>query len=371
MKQELFNEYFYTFDIIGNENKDLLNKTASFDCYGYYSNGTEADSYIKNFDTNTGLNVKFHKIDSEGNEYRFLGWSTQRVTELDSSDDKISNILIDGKIGNKANNFNVYDKNHITEISIANDTTLYAVWEPVLKGNISVDRMLGNLTFNDGTHPVTSASNITSFDGIPNLQVIAKPGEQCRYRVATVGRSVVEIQVEFDTNMTNMYDLSGPWNDNLNPFSNISADGDYPLKSDQTKHSLNRKITVIANSITGVNVGSQSRKFYIPQYLGTSHSYNGNEGVTRYSLDINLSQFSYFWKTFKGDDTEKAGAHVTIYTTTSSGTGGGGGNPTPTPPGGGGGDPTPIPPGGDDDYDDEQIVSTLDELRSRLKIRLQ
>ena len=58
LNQELFNEYFYEFDITGNENKDLLNNIVIFDSYGKYSNTSDPD---RNYDADTGINRIFRK----------------------------------------------------------------------------------------------------------------------------------------------------------------------------------------------------------------------------------------------------------------------------------------------------------------------
>lgn len=343
LKQELFNEYYYEFDIIGNTNTDLLNKSVIFDAYGKKSKTDPS----KNYDNATGLNYTFRKSDEQGNKYRFCGWSLEKGQI--SAD---YNVTIDGITNN---NFDVYDvsKNNKT-IKVANDLTLYAIWEPELTLNVHLYRKLGGSTKISGS--LTNANQATvKAKGIP--EVMIKPGEEGRYLVTlnslhkgTVpvtndsGELVylyrpIDVEVTFDSVMTGIYAANNiAIKDNLNIIT--SADGSEPMLETS---SLNRKIT-------GIKDSSLSRNFHVPLYLGTTiaetYGYPSFKS-DGYDLNITASRYSNFHKGI-----ETVTAEFKIKTTASSS--GGGEEPEPGP-----GPIEPTPP-----------TNTLDELRTKLKIKL-
>lgn len=275
------------------------------------------------YDSN-GENAKYTKTDDKGVVYRFLGWSLNKdATEPDSS-------LI------------VYDAGRAVNYRVYDDTTLYAVWEPVLIINFNLDRTLGNLNFSDGSSPDGNAANIRASSGTQYVSTIAKPGEQCNYSITFKGRIPADAYTSFDPKITDIYTHSGSWTDNLNPSTGY---GDptvgYEDLIESQQHGLDRHIIINNNYI--------QRKFYVPQYLGTKQSYETSIDITQYSALFEITQPSFYYKYVynKLEQVEIAG---TIYITTSKSTGGPDG-------GGGGGDPTPV-------------ISVLDELRAKLKIRL-
>ena len=356
LKQELFNEYYYEFDIIGNTNTDLLNKSVTFDAYGKKSNTNP----LQNYDNATGLNYTFRKSDEQGNKYRFCGWSLEQGQI--SAD---YNATIDGITNN---NFDVYDvsKNNKT-IKVANDLTLYAIWEPELTLNVHLYRKLGGSTKISGS--LTNANQATvKAKGIP--EVMIKPGEEGRYLVTlnslhkgTVpvtndsDESVylyrpIDIEVTFDPVMTGIYAANNiAIKDNLNIIT--SADGSEPMLETS---SLNRKIT-------GIKDSSLSRNFHVPAYLGTTIAEaNGYPSFKAegYDLNITASRYSNFHKGI-----ETVTAEFKIKTTKNGTSGGGTGTGTGgtgTGGSGGGTGSTPTNPSG--------IGTTLDELRTKLKIKL-
>ncbi len=265
-----------------------------------------------------GENSKYIKYDSlTETTYRFLGWSlSPDATEPDS--DLIS-----------------FVSSHKTTYRIYDDTTLYAVWEPVLIANVTLKRSLGDLVFSDGSYPNGEAKNVRASSGTQNVEVIAKPGEQCYYTIITKGKNGLTAGVAFDTKITDIYDNDGIWKDNLNP-PEPSYVYDTILNANC---GLNRIIIVDSNNVT--------RKFHVPQYLGTEQSYVTSKGVNQYTVLFEIAQNSYFYQTVYGT-AEQAEVQGTIYITTNKG-------PTPTPPG-----PGPGP----------SVLSVLDELRAKLKIRL-
>ena len=234
-----------------------------------------------------GENSKYTKVDSNGTTYRFLGWSLNpNATEPDRD-------------------FDVFNPNRKTTYTIYNDTTLYAVWEPVLQANFEIDRTLGNITFNDGTKPVTNLPALNSSKGEQTMSVIIRPGEQGFYKIDSTGSNNLTFKIAFDTRITDIYthgDSDSEWRDELNP----STHEDF--QSGQG-HGLNRQITGVKNF---------TRKFHIPQYLGTDRSYDTsnpdktNVPINKYVAVAVLSQPSYYHNTVYGTD-EQIIVNINIY----------------------------------------------------------
>ena len=270
-----------------------------------------------NYDTN-GENGKYIYYDEDTETtYRFLGWSLNPdATEPDSD--------FIGFISGHKTSYRVYD-----------DTVLYAVWEPVLITNVTLKRTLGDLTFSDGSKPKSTASNVRASSGIQTVEVIAKPGEQCYYQIVTKGKDAITAGIAFDSKIIDIYTHEGIWKDNLNPNTGTGEE----LNS---ACGLDRKINISSSNII--------RKFYIPQYLGTTQSYDSSKGITVYKVLFEIAQDSYFYRTAYGK-AEQAEVLGTIYITNKKVT------PDPDP------DPTPSP-------SPDPVISVLDELRAKLKIRL-
>lgn len=287
-------------------NFNILNGLTPASLPNYEQQIEKIDAY-GTYDSN-GKNNKYAKDDADGTEYRFLGWSlSPTATEPDSD-------------------FIVYSGSHKSTYRLYDNTTLYAVWEPILSANISIDRTLGNLTFKDGTHPKTSVSGVIASDGLQELSVIIKPGEQGKYSITTTGSDNIYIGSEFDTRITDIYTHPGTWTDNLNP----STLEDLILGQG---HGLNRAFKV--SSVI------ETRKFYIPQYLGTPQSYSTSIGVTEYTFNLLIQQDSYYYR-YLGTK-EEIPVQATIYIVADKVT-----------------DPSVVTP----------VISVLDELRTKLRIRL-
>ncbi len=234
-----------------------------------------------------GENKLYTKVSSDGTYYRFLGWSLNpNATEPDSD-------------------FDVFNPNRKTTYTIQNDTTLYAVWEPVLQANIETSRTLGNLTFEDGTKPITNLPALNSSKGEQSMSVVIRPGEQGFYRIDSTGSNNLTFKIAFDTRITDIYtqgDSDSEWRDELNPSTHED------LTSGQG-HGLNRQITGIKNF---------TRKFHIPQYLGTDRSYETsnpdktNVPINKYVAVAVLSQPSYYYNSVYGKD-EQIIININIY----------------------------------------------------------
>jgi hypothetical protein len=248
----------YTFKIDGTKTPVGTSQTVqtnTIDAYGTW-------------DSQSGLNENYTKTDGNGVTYRFLGWNTDKnATE-------------------PLEKLSITNKDRQTSVTEYDNTTLYAVWEPVLSVDITLNRTLGNLS----STTTTSLTDVTNSSSNKTLTTVIKPGEQGYYTISTPNDNV-SISVTFDSQMTKMYDDStARWYDTLNPASNITKDGDSnPVGIKTPTQSLNRVLKTISNE-------SITRKFYVPQYLGTSSSYTENQGVYVYDVTYTITGAkSYFY----------------------------------------------------------------------------
>lgn len=293
LSSTIYDSYYgYTFNIAGGTTGEVAGlqttQVNSIDAFGTY-------------DAN-GINSKYKMSGNNGVEYRFLGWSTNKNAK--EPDENLSVYLPSTGL------YNIY-----------NNTTLYAIWEPVLTVDFNLSRTLGQLSYEDGTYPKDSIRGLTSSSGNNTVDVILRPGEQGQYTINTYNNSTV--RVAFDTKITDIYTHDGIWKDGLNP--STSED----LVENQG-HGLDRQFTT--NNVQSI------RKFYLPQYLGTENSYASSIGVSRYNVLWSVYQDSYYYKTLNGGK-EEIEIKGTIYLSK---------NKEPGSP----------------------IETVFDDLRTKLKIRL-
>lgn len=340
LKQELFNEFSYNFNIIGTENVDLLhnsltlnsssklkNRQTTLDCYGYDT----LNDYLNNFEHENGINYTITRIDDNGQTYRFLGWSLDKEAKVPDVNTSTEPKHIDGY----PVNLDVYSAEHSKEIKIANDTTLYAVWEPVLQSSVEMKRTLGDLKFKDGTLPLSKAESLTAATTAagsnPTLQLIIKSGEQAGYRASIRGKEERTFKINFDPTIIDIYNNGSKnslWYDELNIVNSENID---ELQDNSQKQSLNRLVKFAPNLL--------DRKFHIPKYLGTENSYITSIGKTQYDAAIEIKQPSYFWYTFKGGKDEVINLDADIYLVLDNNVTPPGPGPDPDP------DPDPPTPG--------------------------
>ena len=347
LKQELFNGYYYEFDIIGNINKDHLNHTAVIDAYGAYSNTSTPSN---NYNANTGLNVVYNKGDGNGGLYRLSGWSTNKgaiYPDYAVTIDGIKNINLD-----------TFDAlNNANTIKICNDTVLYAVWEPVLQMNAELTNTVTNAKAKSGTLTDASQENMRR-NGLPTLAI--KPGQGARYVIflrgenkATVGsrHEPINLTIEFDELITGIYDIQNKnLHDNLNQISSDDTDDPYETMTLNTTN-LNRQFVKQADS-------SIIRKFNLPLYLGTTRATElGYPSFKEdgYTLDITASRYSNF---YKGDEVVTAKFILDINSNSSSGSGSDSGNGS----GSGSGSSSEIDPG-------QGPRPIIGEFRTNLRIK--
>lgn len=277
----------YTFNITGGTTVDSLPN--------YSAQRNTVDAYgtvIEN-----GLNTLYKKSSE-----RFCGWSLTNSSGRGEPDWE----------------FSTYNPNRKTEYTIHDNATIYAVWEPILSiDRFSLDRVLGNKQFKDGSKPKTSSSNITATTPLTESIVsnILKPGEQGRYNITTHNNGL-EVEVIFDSRITDIYK-----NDSLKDSLNPSTAED--LEAEQLS-GLNRHFLT--------EDGVVSRTFYIPTYQSES-------GVAEYDSLMRVHQNSYYWSKVHGQQ-EEIFIPMKIFITDE-------------------------PSGGSSN------TSVLDELRAQLKIRVQ
>lgn len=346
LKQELFNDYYYEFDIIGNTNKDHLNNTAVIDAYGAYSNTSTPK---KNYNSATGINIVYGNGDNNGGLYRLSGWSTNKgavYPDYRVTIDGIKNINLDTFDAAKNNN----------TIKICNDTVLYAVWEPVLQMNVELTNTNTSAKAKTGTLTAATQESMRS-SGIPTLAV--KPGQEVKYLIylrgenkAAVGNKYIpmDIKIEFDSLMTGIYDSQyKDLHDNLNQIG--ADDKDDPNETMLLSTSnLNRKFIKQSDK-------SIIRKFNFPLYVGTERAADlGYDSFKEsgYSIDIIASRPSNF---YKGDEVVTA---KLLLDTSKSSSGGSGPSPGPSP----GPTPGPNPP-----YDGPIPRPTVGEFRTNIRIK--
>lgn len=294
------NQFNYTFDITGGKTTVNLPK--------YTEQSNEINAYGTTI--NNGLNNSYRKVNTDGTEYRFLGWSTNpnaKVSDIDLC---------------------VYNPDRKTTVTISDDTTLYAVWEPVLNVDFIIQRTLGTL---NQVLPSKVVADATTPN--PELALVIKPGEQAKYELFVKGNADY-INVDFDERITKIYDNKGTWTDDLNPNpSTLTTTVDGIDAS--AKHGLNRVINLDG-------LGYINKNFYIPQYLGTTQSEPSSIGINTYTADFAITnKDSFYYKYVLGKaEGEQVKIRAYIYL------------PTET------------------EGEEIKIPSVLDELRTRLKIRL-
>lgn len=263
----------------------ILNNSKSQSKGHYDAQINEIDAY-NTYDAN-GINNLYKKVDDNGVEYRLLGWSTNKNATVPDKE------------------LDVYSTSHTLTYNISDDTTLYAVWEPVLSINLSLDRTLGNITNKDGNYTKNSVENVTAVVSGAYVEQIIKPGEQGQYQIVTYNQDV-DTQVEWDEKIIDIYTHDGIWKDNLNPSTSENS------KKDDNSQGLNRKFTISNSTFSDVRT---TRKFYMPQYIGTSQAYESSKDVNQYEVLWTFKKDSYYWETYKGQR-ETAEISGSIYITT-------------------------------------------------------
>lgn len=301
LSARIYNDrYNYTFHINNTKNTSTVNQdeqNGSIDPWGTYNA--------------EGINKIYTKKDADGTQYRFLGWSTNPdAYEPDG-----------GMAVHK-------ESERKTTYTIYNDTTLYAVWEPVLMAKV----IFKNNLKGGEVQPWVSSQ---TYGSLTPKSVKFTAGEQGIYAMYIRGNNGKAVGISFDSLITDIYNYPVV-SDSLNPV--VVNDG-----STLSYCGLN-KVYNPCNKYTIVN------SFYIPMYLGTD-AYSSVLGSSSYKssgydVTFTVEQDSFFYKSMYGT-TEKIVIPFKISLDKKSN--------TPGYPGSG---------------SDDTGLSVLDQLRTKLKIRI-
>lgn len=282
----------YTFNISGGQTKQ---KKGEWD--DQLSSVWISDNYINGMniygivDTSTleglnGINSEITKVDDNGQIYRLLGWNHEAVVVEPAPEER----------------FNVFNNSKLGTYNILDNETLYAQWERVLHVNVGLYRSLGELKFADGSSPLNNTGSLMATYTPPTIYTIIKAGEQGNYKLDIFGRNDIDLKVLFDSKITDIYDhgdSSDTWYDELNIVDDVSE-----LLEAGQKHGMNKHIVGPDNSVM--------RKFYMPQYIGTSKSYETSKDEGVFDVEFNLEQYSFYYS-YVYDTTEKIKVNGLIF----------------------------------------------------------
>lgn len=227
---------------------------------------------------NKGINNKLTKTDTNGIEHRFLGYSLNPNATVPDS------------------NFDVYSLSRTENYTIRDNTTLYAVWEPVLQmtvqlsapqhsgvmqltSDVSVTTTLGNFKIPSGTRSTDIPSSATASVNSATIGVNVTNEDLVSYTVSAKGASSIKFSTAADSRILDIYNhgKNNPWFDNLNEVKDF-----------------NYSIDEFSSTI-----GS----FTIPQYLGTTQSYQTSNpdlasGTAVYGIKFTCTQPSYYYSKY-------------------------------------------------------------------------
>ena len=275
-----------------------LNHT--FDIKDYYGTPTGTDYYDK------GLNNNLTKTVS-GVQQRFLGYSLNQVATIPDTQ------------------FDTFAYTTRTEAyNIRDNTTLYAIWEPVLQMTASlttseghsvpiqltnvltIDNKLGSFTIPSGTTNTALPNSVTAYTENEFTKINATNSSTVSYTVSAKGASNIKFGMAVDSRILDIYTngKDNSWYDELNRLT----DFDYKITD----------FTTVTDD------------FVIPKYLGTTNSYktsnpNNAENTRVYGIKFTCTQPSYYYEKY-WNTTESISIYGIIFlepTEISAGEGGG------------------------------------------------
>ena len=167
---------------------------------------------------NKGINNKLTKTDTNGIQYRFLGYSLNPNATVPDS------------------NFDVYNIKERTEnYTIRDNTTLYAVWEPVLQmtvqlsapqhsgvmqltSDVPVTTTLGNFKIPSGTRSTDIPSSATASVNTATIGTNVTNKDLVTYTVSAKGASNIKFSTAADSRILDIYTHgnNNTWFDKLN-----------------------------------------------------------------------------------------------------------------------------------------------------------
>ena len=246
----------------------------TFDIKPYY--GGFKDNRIS---VNKGINNKLTKTDTNGIQYRFLGYSLNPNATVPDS------------------NFDVYNIKERTEnYTIRDNTTLYAVWEPVLQmtvqlsapqhsgvmqltSDVPVTTTLGNFKISSGTRSTDIPSSATASVNSATIGTNVTNKDLVTYTVSAKGASNIKFSTAADSRILDIYTHgnNNTWFDKLNT-------------TDKFEYAID-------------NFSNITSSFTIPQYIGTKKSYKTSNpesatGTSVYAIKFTCTQPSYYYSKY-------------------------------------------------------------------------
>ena len=248
--------------------------THTFDIKTYY--GGFKNNRIS---ANKGINNKLTKTDTNGIQYRFLGYSLNPNAKVPDS------------------NFDVYNIKERTEnYTIRDNTTLYAVWEPVLQmtvqlsapqhsgvmqltSDVPVTTTLGNFKISSGTRSTEIPSSATASVNSATIGTNVTNKDLVTYTVSVKGASNIKFSTAADSRILDIYTHgnNNTWFDKLNT-------------TDKFEYAID-------------NFSNITSSFTIPQYIGTKKSYKTSNpesatGTSVYAIKFTCTQPSYYYSKY-------------------------------------------------------------------------
>ena len=227
---------------------------------------------------NKGINNKLTKTDTNGIQYRFLGYSLNPNATVPDS------------------NFDVYSLSRTENYTIRDNTTLYAVWEPVLKmtvqlsapknseimrltSDVPVTTTLGNFKIPSGTRSTDIPSSATASVNSATIGTNVTNKDLVTYTVSAKGASNIKFSTAADSRILDIYTHgnNNTWFDKLNT-------------TDKFEYTID-------------NFSSTTSSFAIPQYIGTKKSYKTSNpesatGTSVYAIKFTCTQPSYYYSKY-------------------------------------------------------------------------
>ena len=228
---------------------------------------------------NKGINNKLTKTDTNGIQYRFLGNSLNPNATVPDS------------------NFDVYNIKERTEnYTIRDNTTLYAVWEPVLQmtvqlsapqhsgvmqltSDVPVTTTLGNFKIPSGTRSTEIPSSATASVNSATIGTNVTNKDLVTYTVSVKGASNIKFSTAADSRILDIYTHgnNNTWFDKLNT-------------TDKFEYTID-------------NFSNTTSSFTIPQYIGTKKSYKTSNpesatGTSVYAIKFTCTQPSYYYSKY-------------------------------------------------------------------------
>lgn len=227
---------------------------------------------------NKGINNKLTKTDTNGIQYRFLGYSLNPNATVPDS------------------NFDVYSLSRTENYTIRDNTTLYAVWEPVLQmtvqlsapknseimrltSDVPVTTTLGNFKIPSGTRSTDIPSSATASVSSATIGTNVTNKDLVTYTVSAKGASNIKFRTAADSRILDIYTHgnNNTWFDKLNT-------------TDKFEYTID-------------NFSNTTSSFTIPQYIGTKRSYKTSNpesatGTSVYAIKFTCTQPSYYYSKY-------------------------------------------------------------------------